>query len=239
MTVELRVKEIGEADFVVPGRIRQAQSVVNIAKEASCKVHGAEGGAVGSVPDFFRECDYHHAQCWTQWGAHRGSTNLFKNSSANGKLSHLQRHKDDAFNVPNEDLPGHIECTARAAFDYVACGVARSCLHGDDLVGAGTHESREELQGQSPASNEAVSVDACEKAREILVVYARSRERIKVGVLEELDEIKYITFCQVVGKRLGQEVVDEFGGAVQHGSERCREEADNGSPSLKLFLPLG
>ena len=203
MTVELRVKEIGEADFVVPGGIRQAQSVVHIAKEASCKIHGAEGGAVGSVPDFFRECDNHHAQCWTQWGAHRGSTDLFKNRSANRKLGHLQRHKDDAFNVPNKDLPGHIECTARAAFDYIACGVARSCLHGDDLVGVGTHESREELQGQSPASNEAVSVDACEKTRKILVVYSGSRERIKVGVLEELDEIKYITPCQVVGKRLG------------------------------------
>ena len=115
VTVELRVKEVGEANFVVPGGVRQTQSIVHKAKEASCKIHGAEGGAVGSVPDFFRECDNHHAQSWTQWGAHRGSTNLFKNSSANGKLGHLQRHKDDAFNVPNEDLPGHIECTARAA----------------------------------------------------------------------------------------------------------------------------
>ena len=203
MTVELRVKEIGEADFVVPGGIRQAQSVVHIAKEASCKIHGAEGGAVGSVPDFFRECDNHHAQCWTQWGAHRGSPDLFKDRSANGELSHLQRHKNDAFNVPNEDLPGHIECTACAAFDYIACGVARSCLHGDDLVGVGTHESREKLQGQSPASDEAVSVNAGEKTRKILVVYSGSRERIEVGVLEELDEIKYITPCQVMGKRLG------------------------------------
>ena len=34
-------------------------------------------------------------------------------------------------------------------------------------------------------------------------VYAGSGGQIKVGVLEELDEIKYITLCQVVGKRLG------------------------------------
>ena len=93
--------------------------------------------------------------------------------------------------------------TACAAFDYVSRGVARSCLHGDDLVRVGVHEGREELQGQSPASDEAVSVDTCEKTRKILVVYSWSRERIKVGVLEELDEIKYITLCQVVGKRLG------------------------------------
>ena len=32
----------------------------------------------------------------------------------------------------------------------------------------------------------------------------RSRERVKVGVLEELDEVEDISFCQVVGKRLGQ-----------------------------------
>ena len=28
--------------------------------------------------------------------------------------------------------------------------------------------------------------------------------RVKIGVLEELDEVEYISFCQVVGKRLGQ-----------------------------------
>ena len=151
---------------------------------------------------------------WTQWGAHRGSTDLFKNSSANGKLGHLQRHKDDAFNVPNEDLPGHIKCTARAAFDYIACGVARSCLHGDDLVGVGTHERREELQGQSPASNEAVSVDACEKARKILVVYAGSREANQSRCpLRSLMRSNTSPFARLWGESLGQEVVDQF--AVQ------------------------
>ena len=140
------MKKISEADFVVPAGVRQAQSVVHIAKEASCKIHGVECGAVGSVPDFFRECDDHHAQCWTQWGARRGAPDLFKNRSANGELSHLQRHKDDAFDVPNEDLPGHIECTTRTAFNYVPGGVARGCLNRDDLVRVGVHEGREELQ---------------------------------------------------------------------------------------------
>ena len=90
-----------------------------------------------------------------------------------------------------------------------------------------------------PASDEAVSVNACEKARKILVVYSWSGKRIKVGILEELDEIKYIAPCQVVGKRLGQKVVDQLGNAIQHWSKRCREEADNGSPGLELFLPFG
>ena len=70
-------------------------------------------------------------------------------------------------------------------------------------------------------------------------MYSWGRERIEIGVLEELDEIKYITLGQVVGKRLGQKVVDQLGGAVQHRSERCREEADNGSPGLELFLSFG
>ena len=52
-----------------------------------------------------------------------------KTEVPNGKLGHLQGHKDDAFNVTNEDLPGHIECTTRAAFDYIACGIARGRLH--------------------------------------------------------------------------------------------------------------
>ena len=42
------------------------------------------------------------------------------------------------------------------------------------------------------------------KAGEVLVVYARSRKCVKIGVLEELDEVEDISFCQVVGKRLGQ-----------------------------------
>ena len=130
---------------------------------------------------------------------------MLENGGADGKLGHLQGHKDDAFNVTNEYFPGHIECAARAAFDYtspvVLPGVAFTEM---TLVGVGAHEGREELQGQSPAGDEAVGVNACEKTREILVAYARSRERVKIGVLEELDEVEDISFCQVVGKRLGQ-----------------------------------
>ena len=123
------MKEIGEADFIVPRRICQAQSVVNIAKEASRKIHCSQSSTVGSVPDFLRKCDDHHAQRRTQRGAHRGAPDLLEDRGADGKLGHLQGHEDDAFNVTNECLPGHIECTARAAFDYIAGGIARSCLH--------------------------------------------------------------------------------------------------------------
>ena len=203
MAVELRVQEIGEADFIVPRRICQAQSVVNITKEASWKIHCSQSSAVGSVPDFLRKCDDHHAQRRTQRGAHGGAADLLENGSANGKLGHLQGHEDDAFNVTNEYLPGHIEGTARAAFDYIAGGIARSCLHWDDFVRVGAHEDREELQGQSPAGDEAVSVNAGEEAGKVLIVYTRSRKRVKIGVLEELDEVEDISFCQVVGKRLG------------------------------------
>ena len=80
--------------------------------------------------------------------------------------------------------------------------VARSCLHGDDLIGAVFMRGERNCRGQSPARDEAVRVNACEKARKILVVYSWSGERIKVSVLEELDEIEYITPGQVVGKRL-------------------------------------
>ena len=203
MAVELRVKEIGEADFVVPRRIRQTQSVVHIAKETGCKIHGSQRSTVGSVPDFLRKCDDHHAQRRTQREAHRGAADLLEDGGANGKLGHLQGHKDDAFNVTNENLPGYIECTTRTAFDHITCGIARGCLHRDDFVGVGTHEGREELQGQSPTGNKAVSVNACEKTSKILVVYTRSGERVKVGVLEELDEVEDISFCQVVGNAWG------------------------------------
>ena len=47
-------------------------------------------------------------------------------------------------------------------------------------------------------------VKSCEKASKILVVYTGSGERVEVGVLEELDEVEDISFCQIVGKRLGQ-----------------------------------
>ena len=60
------------------------------------------------------------------------------------------------------------------------------------------------MQSQSPAVDEAVSVDAREEASKVLIVYAWSRERVKICLLEELDEVEDISFCQVVGERLGQ-----------------------------------
>ena len=135
-------------------------------------------------------------------GAHRGSSDLFKNRSANGELSHLQRHEDDAFNVPNEDLPGHIECTACAAFYNVPVllpGVAFT-----EMISSGSVFMRAERNckvSRQLAMKRSVSMLVKKPARSWLV-YSWSGERIKVSVLEELDEIKYITPGQVVGKRL-------------------------------------
>ena len=110
MAVELRVQEVGKADFIVPRRICKAQSVVHVTEKT-------------------RKGDDHHAQRRTQWGAHGGASDLLVNRCADGKLGHLQGHQDDAFNVTDEYLPGHVECTARAAFDYIACSISRSCFH--------------------------------------------------------------------------------------------------------------
>ena len=117
-------------------------------------------------------------------------------------MGHLQRHQDDAFNVTNEDFPGHIQGTTYAALDHVSCGISRSCLHRDNFIWAGTHKSREKLQSKSPAIDEPVRVDAREESSEVLVVYAWRRKGVKICVLEELDEVEYIAFCQVVGERL-------------------------------------
>ena len=53
------------------------------------------------------------------------------------------------------------------------------------------------------AMNRSVSILVKKPARSWLCIRG-SRERVEVGVLEELDEVEDIAFCQVVGKRLGQ-----------------------------------
>ena len=88
--------------------------------------------------------------------------------------------------------------------DYIACSISRSCFHWDDFVRVGTHEGREKLQSQSPAVDEPVRVDACEEASEVLIVDTWSRERVKICVFKELDEVEDISLGQVVGKRLRQ-----------------------------------
>ena len=104
--------------------------------------------------------------------------------------------------MSNEDFPGHIQGTTCAALDNVTCGVSRSCLHRDNFIGAGTHKSREKLQSKPPAIDEPVGVDAREEASKVLIVYAWRRKGVKICVLEELDEVEHIAFCQVVGERL-------------------------------------
>ena len=63
-------------------------------------------------------------------------------------------------------------------------------------------DSRKELQGESPAVDEPVRVDAREEASKVLIVYTWCRKVVEIGVFEELDEIKDISFCQVVGESL-------------------------------------
>ena len=117
-------------------------------------------------------------------------------------MGHLQGHQNDAFNITNEDLPGHVQCAARTSFDDISCGVARGCLHRDDFVRVCAHDGRKKLQGESPAVNESISVDAREEASEVLIVYTWCRKTVEIGVFEELDEIKNISFCQVVRESL-------------------------------------
>ena len=49
---------------------------------------------------------------------------MFKNLVANGELSHLEGHGDDGFDVPNVDLPRHVQSTTCAALHHVSRSVA-------------------------------------------------------------------------------------------------------------------
>ena len=198
------MKEIGEADFVVPRGIRQTQSVANIAKETSCKIHGSQRSAVGSVPDFFRKCDDHHAQRRTQRGAHRGAADLletavpmenwviFKDIRMMRSMSRMKiflvtlsvRHVRPLTTSPVV-LPG-VAFTEMILSGSVLMRVERNCKVSRQL-----------------AMKRSVSM-LVKKTSKILVMYTRGGERVEVGVLEDLDEVEDISFCQVVGKRLGQ-----------------------------------
>ena len=72
------------------------------------------------------------------------------NRGANGELSHLQGHENNAFDVTNEDFAGDIQGSACSSFDHVASHVARGGFNRDNFVGVGTHGGRQVLQGESP-----------------------------------------------------------------------------------------
>ena len=127
---------------------------------------------------------------------------MFIDRGADGELSHLQGHQDDAFNVTNKDFSSNIQGSACASFDNVTCIVACGCFHRDDLVRVGAHGGGQVLQGESPTVNEPVCVNTGKEASEILVVDSRCREVVEVGVLEELDEVENVTFCEVVREGL-------------------------------------
>ena len=71
-----------------------------------------------------------------------------------------------------------------------------------EMISSGSHDGGQVLQGESPTVNEPVCVDTGKEASEILVVDARCREGVEVGVLEELDEVENVTFCEVVREGL-------------------------------------
>ena len=80
-----------------------------------------------------------------------------------------------------------------------------------------------------PACNEASRVDAGEEAGQILVVDVWSRLGIEVPSFQKLNEFEHIAFGQIVWESCWNELVDEFRDTIQHGSERCRVEADDGA----------
>ena len=120
------------------------------------------------------------------------------NRGADGELGHLQGHQNNAFNISNEDFPRHVERTAGPSFDDITCSVGWSGFDGNDLIRAGAHCGGQELQGEAPAINESISVDARKEARQVLVVNSRGGEGVEVRVLEQLDEIENVPFGQIV-----------------------------------------
>ena len=159
------------------------------------------------------------------------------NGGANGELGHLQGHQNNAFDVSNEDFPRHVERTTCPSFDNITCSVGWSGFDGDDFIRIGAHCRGQKFQSEAPTVNKSISVDACKEARKVLVVNARSGEGVEVRVLEQLDEVEYVPFGQIV-REGSEQVVDHFGNTIQHGSEWSREEADDGSSGQEVFLAL-
>ena len=62
------------------------------------------------------------------------------------------------------------------------------------------HNGSEEMECQIPAGNEAVGVNAGEKACQVLIVDEWSILSVKIPTFQELNEIEHVTFGEVVGK---------------------------------------
>lgn len=74
------------------------------------------------------------------------------------------------------------------------------------------------MKSHTPAVNESPRVDAGEEARQVLVVDPRSGLRRPIIGLQEVDEFIYVTAGKIVRKSLRDELVNQLGDAVQHGT---------------------
>ena len=59
---------------------------------------------------------------------------------------------------------------------------------------------------------------------------------MKSGGLEELNEVEHVSFGKVMWKSSGDQLVQKLGHAIEHRSERGREEADNRAAGVELLL---
>lgn len=76
------------------------------------------------------------------------------------------------------------------------------------------------MQGKTPAVNEALGVNAPEKACQVLIVDLQCRLLVPIVVLQELDEVIDVATSQVVRESLRKKLVNEFGNAILHGAKR-------------------
>ena len=70
----------------------------------------------------------------------------------------------------------------------------------------GVHSRSEEVECEMPAGNEAVGVNAGEKAGKVLVV----DEWNKVPTFQKVNEFEHVAFGQVVGKGCWNELVNKL-----------------------------
>ena len=95
------------------------------------------------------------------------------------------------------------------------------------------------MEREMPTRDKAIGVNTCEETREVLIVDLRCWVGIKVSLFQEVDELENISFGEVVWKGNGNDLVEEFGDAIQHRSKWGCEETDNWTAREKLLLAFG
>ena len=154
---------------------------------------------------------------------------MVEDGGTNRELCHLRGRADDGLDVANVDLASDVQSTASSAFDHIPLLVAGGWFHREELIRLGVHGGAEEMKGEVPACNEASRVDAGEGAGQLLVVDVWSGLGIKVPLFQKLNEFEHITVGKILWECCWNELLDEFRDAIQHGSKRCRVEADDGT----------